>query len=461
MYNKYKPEEFKINTIFHNGELRIVFFIPKDSSLIRTIKDLENSIFDTELNYWYLPFRFDYKEYLLKEFSHRNIIIEQIVKSNITKNDYQNTIFILYNEKDKLFYIKSHYKFRNYIRQLEGTNWHSNSIIWSANASRINYDQLESQFAKNKIDYLIIKSSFTLIKPIKKQAFDKLPSIKTEQNKEIESLIKWMQQKRYSKSTIDSYAHSLTIFFRYLNSIGISEKDVKQRDIEGFNNNYILENGYSSKTQNQFISAIKTYYLKMLKIAQNDLQIERPREEFKLPKVIAIEDIEKALKKIRNLKHKTAITVVYALGLRRSELINLKVMDIDFGRKAVNIINAKGKKDRTLPMPASLEVLLKKYIEVYEPKRYLIEGQEEGSQYSATSLANIFNKHFRSQEKYRNFTLHSLRHSYATHLLDMGVDLRIIQEFLGHKSSKTTEIYTFVSMRKLQSIRNPLDDFEL
>jgi site-specific recombinase XerD len=457
----YKQEELVVNILFHKGELRITFILSKNSSLMRTIKQLPNIKYDDEFSYYYLPFMFNYEKYLAEIFSNRNRIIEPIVRKRLEKNDYRFTIYILYNENDRLFYIKSHYKFKKYIAQLDGAFWDTKNAIWTANASKSNFEQLESQLISNKIDYLIIKSKFSLIKPIKKQAFDKLPKIKQEQYEKIEYLKQWMLQKRYSKSTIDSYTHSLTIFFRYLNSINISEEDVKQRDIEGFNNNYILKNGYSSKTQNQFISAIKTYYLKMLRIKQDNLEIERPREEFKLPKIIAIEDIEATLKKIRNIKHKTALTVVYALGLRRSELINLKVEDIDFDRKAVNIINAKGKKDRTLPLPKPLSALLNNYIGIYNPKNFLIEGQEEGSQYSATSLANIFKKYFKSQEKYRNFTLHTLRHSYATHLLDMGVDLRIIQELLGHKSSKTTEIYTFVSMRKLQSIRNPLDDFEI
>ncbi len=125
------------------------------------------------------------------------------------------------------------------------------------------------------------------------------------------------------------------------------------------------------------------------------------------------------------------------------------------------ILNAKGKKDRDLPLPKKLKALLTIYYKQVRPHVWLIEGQEPGMPYSATSLSNIFHKYLERVIKNHNFTLHSLRHSYATHLLDMGVDLRIIQELLGHKSSRTTEIYTHVSMKSLKNVKNPLDGFDL
>ncbi len=189
--------------------------------------------------------------------------------------------------------------------------------------------------------------------------------------------------------------------------------------------------------------------------------IERPIEGQKLPRVIPIEDVQAFLAAIPNIKHKTALSTIYSLGLRRGELLGLKLQNINFKRDVVEIINAKGKKDRVLPLSKKLKEILATYIRQKNPQVWLIEGQKPGTPYSATSLGNTFKKYLSKIIKNHTFTLHNLRHSYATHLLDMGVNLRIIQELLGHKSSKTTEIYTHVSMKNLKNVKNPLDDFEI
>ena len=162
-----------------------------------------------------------------------------------------------------------------------------------------------------------------------------------------------------------------------------------------------------------------------------------------------------------NLKHQTALTLIYSCGLRRGELINLKLSHLDSRRRTVAIINGKGQKDRVLPVSEKMMKMIIRYYRIYRPEIYLIEGQVKGQKYSETSLENIFHKYLGMIYKKHNFTLHCLRHSYATHLLEAGVSLRYIQELLGHKSSKTTEIYTHVSTHSLSTIRNPIDDFDL
>lgn len=180
-----------------------------------------------------------------------------------------------------------------------------------------------------------------------------------------------------------------------------------------------------------------------------------------MPKVIAKEIVEKMLTGIPNFKHKTALALIYSCGLRRSELINLQLRHLDSKRKTLTIINGKGQKDRVLPLSDKIMDMIIRYYKMYKPVIYLIEGQYKGEKYSETSLENIFHKYLGKVLKNHNFTLHCLRHSYATHLLESGVNLRYIQELLGHKSSKTTEIYTWVIMSGLQKIKNPADDFDL
>ena len=190
-------------------------------------------------------------------------------------------------------------------------------------------------------------------------------------------------------------------------------------------------------------------------------EIERPLRAHKLPKVIAKADVQRMLTSIPNLKHRTALALVYGCGLRRSELINLKLKDLDSKRLTLTVINGKGQKDRVLPVSEKLMELIIRYYKAYLPKTFLIEGQSPGTIYSATSLEKIFHKYFGRNQKSHTFTLHCLRHSFATHLLERGTDLRYIQSLLGHQSAKTTEIYTHITKRGLDKITSPLDNLEL
>ncbi len=269
----------------------------------------------------------------------------------------------------------------------------------------------------------------------------------------------WLQQMRYARNTISTYSKMLDFFFHYYRHKDVRE--INKDDIENYNYEYIIKNGYSANYQNQLLSAIKLFYVKMLHIHQEFETVERPKRNNPLPKVIPKEQLRKMLEDTGNLKHKTALSMIYGLGLRRSELVNLSLKDIDSNRQTVTIRNSKGRKDRVLPLPNKLLDLLRSYSKAYRPKRWLIEGHTPGSKYSATSLQQIFKQNFSKIDKNAKFTLHCLRHSYATHLLESGTDIRFIQELLGHKSSRTTEIYTHVSMQSMKNIKNPLDDFEI
>jgi integrase/recombinase XerD len=275
----------------------------------------------------------------------------------------------------------------------------------------------------------------------------------------IEEFEKWMQQMRFGSSTIKSYVHQLEIFFGYYPDK--KPEDIQNSDITAFNNNVIIKHNLSATFQNQTISALKKYFKFSMSRKLDIEEIERPRKGRPLPKVIPLELVQQMLVSVANPKHKLALSVIYGLGLRKSELLNLKLSDIDFQRKTATIFNSKGKKDRVLPLPAKLEAMMADYIKMQHSHTWLIEGSITGRRYSATSLQNIFNKYMSHVKKNHNFTLHCLRHSIATHLLENGTDLRYIQELLGHKSSRTTEIYTHVSMKSLKNIKNPFNDFDI
>ncbi|MBN1768178.1 MAG: tyrosine-type recombinase/integrase [Prolixibacteraceae bacterium] len=276
---------------------------------------------------------------------------------------------------------------------------------------------------------------------------------------EIELFVHWMEQKRYAANSIKSYRHSLQIFFGYF---APKEPDtIEIEDITQFNHDFILQNGLSSTFQNQTVSALKLYYEKNHNRHIEFDKIERPRKSNPLPKVFSKTDLEAFFRATKNPKHKMAMMLIYSCGLRRNELVNLKLNHIDSKRKMLSVINSKGKKDRVIPLSKQTVAKIRSYYLEYRPTTYFIEGQTTGEPLTTSSLQQIFKRSMKKASITKPYTIHCLRHSIATHLLENGTDLRYIQEFLGHKSSKTTEIYTHVTDRSLQNIKNPFDELDI
>jgi integrase/recombinase XerD len=222
-----------------------------------------------------------------------------------------------------------------------------------------------------------------------------------------------------------------------------------------------MKYGLSPTFQNQTVSALKKFYHVLYNRDLEAENIERPRKSHTLPKVMSKQELRRFFENIKNIKHKMAFETIYAFGLRRSELLNLKLQHIDTKRGMISIINAKGKKDRSIPISKRWLEKVKPYYFAYKPNTYLIEGQFAGKSIAAASLQQVFENTLKKSNITKPYTIHCLRHSFATHLLENGTDLRYIQELLGHKSSKTTEIYTHVSKESLKNIKNPFDDLEV
>lgn len=263
-------------------------------------------------------------------------------------------------------------------------------------------------------------------------------------------------QKRYSKNTEKVYINYFTDFCRKFGPGNID--DLSKEKINAYISELIRERNISASQQNQRINAIKFYYEKVLGREKEYYELHRPHKEQKLPKVLSKNEVKKILSVCENIKHKSILMLIYSAGLRRSELINLKITDIDSERMVINIRGGKGKKDRISLLSDHMLVLLRNYYRAYRPKDYLFEGQN-GGKYSPTSIANILKKASLKAGIRKKVTPHILRHSFATHLLEQGTDLRYIQELLGHNSSKTTEVYTHVSKKAIDQIKNPVDDF--
>jgi site-specific recombinase XerD len=205
---------------------------------------------------------------------------------------------------------------------------------------------------------------------------------------------------------------------------------------------------------------LKFYYGTLLK-KKFIYEVKRPRKDKKLPTVLSKEEVAKILSSVDNLKHKAILMLVYSAGLRVGEVVRLKTEDIDSNRKLIHIKGAKGRKDRyTLLSERALEIL-KQYLRKYRPEKWLFGGAREGRYLSARTADKIFRNACEKSGIKKDVSLHALRHSFATHLLEAGTDLRYIQELLGHSHCKTTEIYTHVSTKSLGKIISPLDTFEL
>ena len=271
----------------------------------------------------------------------------------------------------------------------------------------------------------------------------------------IESFKRWLASKRYAQNTIQSYTDSLVSFLAFFNTKDIA--DFETNDLIAYNNDYILKNKLSNSYQNQIVNAIKLFFRSIEHQKMNPELMHRPKREKLLPNVLSKEEVKQILEAHNNLKHKAMLSLIYSCGLRCGELLSLKPIHIDSKRGIVIIKQAKGKKDRIVPLSPKILEMLRQYFKDFKPQRYLFEGQEKGKPYDERSLQLVLKQALIKVKITKPVTLHWLRHSYATHLLESGTDLRYIQELLGHKSSKTTEIYTHVSTKNLQKIVSPFD----
>ncbi|CAZ97325.1 MULTISPECIES: tyrosine-type recombinase/integrase [Zobellia] len=301
------------------------------------------------------------------------------------------------------------------------------------------------------VDYSGLKSKAP-IKIIEKPIC--LPELDGPQLEDIHKFKKWLRQRRLSENTINTYIEVTTFFVRYAKLKNTD--DMGKRLIESFNYDFIVRRNKSISYQNQCISGIKKYLFYLGKRV-DEFHLERPQKERKLPVVLSMEEIKRLFEVITNIKHRTLLSLIYSGGLRVGEAINLKIRDIDSKRMLIHIKGGKGKKDRYTLLSESFLRLLRDYYKIYRPKEYLFEGQG-AAKYSSASAQRILKHAVEKARINKRITLHTLRHSFATHLLENGTDIRYIQELLGHNSPKTTMIYTHVSNNSLSRIKNPYDN---
>lgn len=361
---------------------------------------------------------------------------------------------LIFNKNDEL---------NNLLRANTGMRWSKTMNCWYLPFYKTITQDLfmlvKPNFYLDYSDLKVHQESLVLKKETEKETITKptdiLQELSDEAKHKIERFKFWLLSKRYSDNTIGTYTDALKTFLRYYAHKPIAE--ITNDDLIKFNNHYIMANHFSASYQNQVVNSVKLFFRTIENNKLNPELVHRPKRPKLLPNVLSKEEVKLILNAHGNIKHKAMLSLIYSCGLRRSELLNLKLKDVDSARHLILIKQAKGKKDRIVPLSDKILKLLRDYFLAYKPREWLFEGQDRSNQYDDASLSAVLKQAVEKCNIKKNVTLHWLRHSYATHLLENGTDLRYIQEILGHSRSTTTEIYTHVSTKGIQNVVSPFD----
>ena len=265
-----------------------------------------------------------------------------------------------------------------------------------------------------------------------------------------------LHARKYSNNTINVYIYYMQSICQWLRK---TPNFITDEDIKKFLAHKERNEKHSAASLNLMLSAFKFFFCNILK-SDNILEQKRPRQDKRLPVVMSKSEIKRMIRLEKNLKHSLLLMMVYSSGLRVSEVVSLKQHDIDFSRKSVVVISGKGRKDRYTITSEMVLSTLDEYYEKYNITNWLFPGQPPSSHLSIRAAQHIFKNAAKRAGIEKDVSIHSLRHSFATHLLESGTDIRYIQDLLGHTSLRTTERYTHVARRKALTITSPLDTLE-
>jgi len=377
-----------------------------------------------------------------------------IVKLKPALHNEKEVVQLIFNKNDEL---------NNLLRANTAMRWSKTMNCWYLpfykTISQDLFMLLKPNFYLDYSDLKVHQELLVLKKETEKETIIKPTDVLQELSKEsiqkIEEFKFWLNSKRYSGNTIGTYTDALKTFLRYYAHKAIAE--ITNDDLIRFNNHYIMANHFSASYQNQLVNSVKLFFRTIENNKLNPELVHRPKRPKLLPNVLSKEEVKLILNAHGNIKHKAMLSLIYSCGLRRSELLNLKLKDVDSARHLILIKQAKGKKDRIVPLSDKILKLLRDYFLAYKPREWLFEGQNRSNQYDDASLSAVLKQAVEKCNIKKPVTLHWLRHSYATHLLENGTDLRYIQEILGHSRSTTTEIYTHVSTKSIQNVVSPFD----
>ena len=336
------------------------------------------------------------------------------------------------------------------LRELDDVRWSRTMNCWHIPNTQDCIENLAQKF--KHIAKVVEKKRF------KKNHQTESSPIPQHVKEALRSFYVYLKSLRYKESTIKSYTLHIEKFLRFFANKSIHEID--NDDIQNYNYEIMVLKKKSFNAQNQFLSALKLFLRTVAHTVIDFDEIERAKKSKKLPEVFSKKEVAKIIRSLTNQKHRTLLLLTYGCGLRRDEVCHLRIHDVDSERKVLHIRCGKGAKHRIVPLSDKLIETLRAYFKTYRPKKYLFETQP-GKAYPGETAYKVFKRALKKSGIKKEVGIHALRHSYATHLLENGTDLRYIQELLGHKSSKTTEIYTHVSTQNLSNIGNPSDDLDI
>lgn len=331
--------------------------------------------------------------------------------------------------------------------------WGKKKGIWYLEHTRENYKKMMAAFRGEA--WVDLKGLHNMqASDLTNEKFHFEVNLNDEAKEELNTFIRKMKTKRYSDSTVKTYLSMLKRYLTYYNEQ--LSVDLDDADIVNYMNDVVLASGYSEVYQRQLMGALKLFYFYVHQQEKDFSEVPRVRRSKRLPEVLSKEEVLELVSASNNLKHEFCLKLIYGCGLRVGDAISMKQPDIDLDRLVVHIKRGKGRKDRTVPFPKSLVPLYLRYLKHYKPREYVLEGQF-GGPYTATSINNVIKKNCEVVGIQKRVTAHTLRHSFATHIISNGGNLFVLKEILGHSSSKTTEIYIHLNDQDINSIENPLD----
>ncbi len=439
-------------------EKNIFIKMPKNEADIQYIRSFKYAKWDMQHFCWTMPNYRDNAEKIKAYFSKRNPEIKEFhstVEKQTNEPEHRftkNELLVVNNFRTLKVYFSYSNAIIREVKNIPYFGWHAAGNYWTVPASDKYLGELRQIAERYSLDFIYKEEQKSKVKPrtswVGMENFRQCPP---------EYLAK-LKELRYSKNTLDTYKHMFEEFINYYADNDIN--DITDEMIVDFLRYLVNERNISGSYQNQSINSIKFYFERVRGGQRKIYTIDRPRKEKILPEVLSEEEVVKILNATENLKHKAILMTIYSAGLRVSELTNLRIKDIDSNRMQIRVEQAKGKKDRyTLLSEKTLEIL-RKYFTEFKPKEWLFESYE-GQQYKSRTIQEILKKSVEKVGLKKTITVHTLRHSFATHLLESGTDIRYIQSLLGHSSGKTTEIYTHITTKGFEQIKSPLDKLKI